>query len=365
MALEGTLNDFPLPDIIQLLSLSRKTGSVEIVGTDGFGTGKLFFQQGRVVSASLRDLSPLEAAFEFFTFPNGTFRFLENDPPPGNGPAITVSNESLIIDGIRRADEWDQVRGRVESLDMVLGLVTDPVAGSGDINLKPDEWRVLTMINGRETIRQIARKTEFGDFKTARIIYQLLDSGLIEPLGVATPPEPPVAAPPEPLLAPEPPAPEVAVPPEAPPVANGTTPPAAYDLSAAPSPAPVPTLPLGGTMPALPAVAPISASTVPLLPRSSGRTDPPPIPGLPLGAGAALYARLESVATTELGNSGRLLLSEAYKRLRLLRGADLGRGAALTVCDQFERDAGMLVGSARARALAEQLRLVVDEFYRG
>ncbi len=65
MALEGTLKDFPLPDIIQLLSLSRKTGAVEIVGTDGFGTGRLYFHQGKVVSAALDDLLAPDAAFAF------------------------------------------------------------------------------------------------------------------------------------------------------------------------------------------------------------------------------------------------------------------------------------------------------------
>ena len=53
MALEGTLKDLSLPDIIQFLSLSRKTGALEIVGTDGFGTGKLYFHQGKVVTRSM------------------------------------------------------------------------------------------------------------------------------------------------------------------------------------------------------------------------------------------------------------------------------------------------------------------------
>ncbi|MDQ2810274.1 MAG: DUF4388 domain-containing protein, partial [Chloroflexota bacterium] len=204
MALEGTLKDFPLPDIIQLLSLSRKTGAVEIVGTDGFGTGRLYFHQGKVVSAALDDLLAPDAAFAFFTFPGGSFRFNENEMPADQAAPITISNEFLIIEGIRRADEWEKLRERVPSLDLILGLVADPVAGNRDINLKPDEWRVLTMINGRDSVRTIARRTTFGDFKTARIVYHLLLSGLIEPLGMDRPP--PVVPPVAPSVPPAPPA---------------------------------------------------------------------------------------------------------------------------------------------------------------
>src|SRR5438876_10203342 len=113
MALEGTLKDFPLPDIIQLLSLSRKTGAVEITGSDGFGTGRLYFHQGKVVSAGLDDMPALDAAYAFFTFPGGSFRFHENELPVADATPITISNEFLIMEGIRRADEWEKLRDRI------------------------------------------------------------------------------------------------------------------------------------------------------------------------------------------------------------------------------------------------------------
>ena len=80
--MQGTLDDFPLPDIIQLVSLSKKTGSVEIRSSDGSGSGKMFFLNGRLVSALLDDLPPVEAILTFFTFPGGDFRFIDNDPAP-------------------------------------------------------------------------------------------------------------------------------------------------------------------------------------------------------------------------------------------------------------------------------------------
>lgn len=361
MALEGTLKDFPLPDIIQLLSLSRKTGAVEIVGTDGFGTGRLYFHQGKVVSAALDDLLAPDAAFAFFTFPGGSFRFYENEPPASQAAPITISNEFLIIEGIRRADEWEKLRDRIPSLDLILGLVADPVAGNRDINLKPDEWRVLTMINGRDSVRTIARRTTFGDFKTARIVYHLLTSGLIEPLGMDRLPA----------------------------TTRAGAPPSAPERDSAPAPPPGPRpsgssviRPLGpvlaptATVPTAPPVAVPPTSVVrPLTPAvngSNGSAPKSPAVAVPSVAavpaartGASLYARLEAIAMGELGNTGRLMLSNAYKQLRLQPGADLAAGTAGSLCDQFERGASMLVGTGRARALAETLRRATSEFFSG
>ena len=356
MALEGTLKDFPLPDIIQLLSLSRKTGAVEIVGTDGFGTGRLYFHQGKVVSAALDDLLAPDAAYAFFTFPGGSFRFNENEMPNDQAAPITISNEFLIIEGIRRADEWEKLRDRVPSLDLVLGLVADPVAGNRDINLKPDEWRVLTMINGRDSVRTIARRTTFGDFKTARIIHHLLLSGLIEPLGID---RPAVAVAPPPVAPAEPPPSATASSARA--LNNSVIRPLTPTLA---PPAPPPTPPPVAVPAASNIVRPLTPGT-----NSNGPTPPstaPPVVEPPAPrTGASLYARLEAIAMGELGNTGRLMLSNAYKQLRLQPGADLSAGTASSLCNQFERGASMLVGSGRARSLADTLRRATTEFFSG
>jgi hypothetical protein len=280
--LQGTLDDFPLPDIIQLVSLSKKTGAVEIHSSEG-SVGYMYFVLGRIVSARLDDLPPVEALLTFFTFPAGNFQFIDNEPPPPGEP-ITKSNELLLIEGIGRAEEWQRLRERIPSLDSILGLVADPAASSRDINLKPEEWRVLTLINGRDTLRTIARRTAFGDFRTARIIYHLIQAGLVAVQGRAAPEPPP---PPPPL----------------------------------------------------------------------------PPPGPP--SGAELYRRLDQAASSALGATGRRVLEDAYRRLRVTPGADLDPVSAGSLCDQFERAASLLVGPGRARSLADTLRRTAADLYGG
>jgi hypothetical protein len=180
MALQGDLGDFPLTDIIQLLDLSKKTGAVFLQGRRGQQQidGWLYFRDGKIIGAQLGKLPPLEAAYTFFTFTAGPFRF--HDDVQLDVPTITQSNEMLIMEGIMRQDAWAKIQEHVPSLNMVPQLVTNPSSTGTEINLEADEWRVLTMVNARNTVAQIAQRSGLGEVRTCEIIAQLLASGLIE-----------------------------------------------------------------------------------------------------------------------------------------------------------------------------------------
>ncbi|MFW6068271.1 MAG: MarR family transcriptional regulator, partial [Chloroflexota bacterium] len=49
-----------------------------------------------------------------------------------------------------------------------------------NINLTVEEWRVVSFINPRNTIRQIARANNLSDFQIRRIVFGLLQAGLVE-----------------------------------------------------------------------------------------------------------------------------------------------------------------------------------------
>jgi hypothetical protein len=180
MALEGDLSEFHLTDIIQLVDLSKKTGAVFLQGRRGqqHMEGWLYFRDGKIIGARLEGLPPLEAAYTFFTFTSGPFRF--HDDVYLDVPAITQSNEMIIMEGIMRQDAWARLQEHIPSLTMVPRLVPNPASSGGEINLEADEWRVLTMVNGKNTVAQIAQRSGLGEMRTCEIIAQLLSSGLIE-----------------------------------------------------------------------------------------------------------------------------------------------------------------------------------------
>ena len=179
MALEGYLHEFSVPDLIQLVDLSKKTGMTHIQAQQGGEPveGYLYFRDGRITGATLDEMEPLEAALTFFILHEGQFRFYDQAVPP---PTITASNEMIIMEGIGRQDRWAEIEKVVPNTSIVLRLVQNPDSGSRDINLAADEWRVLTMINGKNTVASIAERTGLGWFRTSEIVAQLLDNGLVE-----------------------------------------------------------------------------------------------------------------------------------------------------------------------------------------
>lgn len=180
MALEGNLSEFPLTDIIQLVDLSKKTGAVHIRGQRAGQAieGWLYFRDGKIIGAEIPGQAPLEAVYTFFTVTSGPFRF--HDDVRLDAPTITVSNEVIIMEGVMRQDAWAGIQEHVPSLSMVPRLVPNPSTGTTEINLEAEEWRVLTMVNGKNSVAQIAQRSGLGEFRTCEIISQLLSSGLIE-----------------------------------------------------------------------------------------------------------------------------------------------------------------------------------------
>lgn len=180
MALAGDLSEFPLTDIIQLVDLSKKTGGVHIRGqrTGQSFEGWLFFRDGKIVGATMPGLQPLDAIYTFFTFSSGPFQF--HDDQRIETPTINISNEVIIMEGVMRQDAWADIQHHVPSLALVPRLVPNPASGSREINLEAEGWRILTMVNGKNTIGQIAQRSGLGEFRTCEIIAQFLQNGLIE-----------------------------------------------------------------------------------------------------------------------------------------------------------------------------------------
>ena len=180
MALAGDLSEFPLTDIIQLVQLSKQTGGVHIHGerTGQSFEGWLYFRDGKIIGASMPGLQPLDAVYTFFTLSSGPFQFHEDKRI--ETPTITVSNEVIIMEGVMRQDAWADIQRHVPSLGLVPRLVPNPASGSNEINLEAEGWRILTMVNGRNTVAQIAQRSGLGEFRTCEIIAQFLQNGLIE-----------------------------------------------------------------------------------------------------------------------------------------------------------------------------------------
>ncbi|GAB4273414.1 MAG: hypothetical protein Kow0056_00390 [Coriobacteriia bacterium] len=235
MALRGNLRDFSLPDVFQLVAFSRKTGVLRIKGRDAEGTvwfreGEVFFAQsdwkreplgqrmvasGRLTAAALGRALELQKSgaagdkrlgqilvdegyiseqvletfvqeqiqdtvFDLMRWDEGEFDFEPIELPAEEDIGLSVSIENIIMEGSRRLEEWNRIKKKIPSMDIVFKMATAPGEGTFEISLKPTEWHLLLKVDGTRTVAELAKETGRTDFEVARILYGLFSAGLIE-----------------------------------------------------------------------------------------------------------------------------------------------------------------------------------------
>ncbi len=198
MSFQGSLKELHLPDVIQLVSVSGKSGSfrLEREGLEGF----IYLENGRMVHATLGKLAGEEAIYSLATWSDGIFRFIPGDAAPAR--TITKSNTNLLMESARRIDEWRVLSKRIPSLDLIPRFQV-PEGKQGQINLNTQEWLILSKINGKARIEEIAEALGLSTFEVAKLLYGLVTMGLIvldEPPPKAAP-DPPGHAQLEPMAA--------------------------------------------------------------------------------------------------------------------------------------------------------------------
>jgi hypothetical protein len=174
MAFQGSLTELHLPDIIQLISVSGKTGVFHL--TDGHLKGQIFLNDGKIVHAQLEDAMGEEAVYALAIWSQGEFKF-----EPGISTehrTISKSNTNLLMEAARRLDEWRVLSKKIPSIDLVPEFVVQDNR-EGQINLNTSEWLILSKIDGQRSVKGIAATGGLSVFDAAKILYGLVATGLI------------------------------------------------------------------------------------------------------------------------------------------------------------------------------------------
>lgn len=235
MAIRGNLSEASLADVVQLLALGQKTGCLSVAREGGFGM--IHFAAGRVVHAELvnrRDglgdrlvrlgalaadeLAHLlvvsapsdaralanalhaqtlvshellvreyrtqveEAVYHLFSWPQGLFTFEPDATDESEPPLVSISADSLLLEGARRVDEWTQIAKRVPSLDLIFE-VDAPRLAQREVPLSPTQTRLLALLDGTVDLHTVIERSGLGEFDVGKAVYGLLTAGYAHQVG--------------------------------------------------------------------------------------------------------------------------------------------------------------------------------------
>lgn len=173
MALRGDFKDFELNDIFQFIHMGGKDGALHLSGNNG--TGIIYFEHRNIKHAEIGEHAGTDAINLFLKWDNGTFEFIVGESTEKVTIDLPVNN--VILEAARQIDEWTKMEDVIPSVEVVVDFVEEP--DISDIELRPLEWKALSIINGEKTIKEIAEELKMKTFDLAKLLYGLVQSGLI------------------------------------------------------------------------------------------------------------------------------------------------------------------------------------------
>lgn len=177
----GNLADMGVVDLVQTFEIGRKTGVIKL---EGERAGVVFFKEGRVIDSELGRLRGENAFYRMLNTFEGKFEvsFVTIDRPE----RIEVSTQGLLMEGMRRLDEWGRMLEQLPPLETIFEL--DYSQLSDRLAEIPDEVNgLLRLFDGRRNLSRVVDDSDFEDLAALGIISKLYFEGLIREVG--SPPE--------------------------------------------------------------------------------------------------------------------------------------------------------------------------------
>ena len=236
MSLKGNLKTFLLPSLLQMLCNDKKTGVLEIY-IEGKKT-QVYLKEGNIITAvssekkyllgnlarrkgvisaeklqeclqigiqkkkrlgnillekgylsrdTLKKILEEQAqsiVHQLFLLEKGDFEYKDIEFNIGNEVICNLDTMQIIFEASRRVDEWSIILKQIPNDKIILKVKEKK---EGEIKINNNEWSVLTLIDGRRTIKEILTESSYDFFALYKILYSLISSGLIEKIEKAPP----------------------------------------------------------------------------------------------------------------------------------------------------------------------------------
>ncbi len=173
----GNLSDMGVVDLVQTFEIGRKTGIIKL---EGERAGVVYFKEGRVVDSELGRLRGENAFYRMLNTFEGKFEvsFVPIERPE----RIEVSTQGLLMEGMRRLDEWGRMLEQLPPLETIFEL--DYSQLSDRLAEIPDEVNgLLRLFDGRRNLSRVVDDSDFEDLAALGIISKLYFEGLIKEVG--------------------------------------------------------------------------------------------------------------------------------------------------------------------------------------
>ena len=228
MGIVGNLRTMPLEELLQWLSQSKKSGTLEI--NSGKVDKRIYFKDGRILSSSsskseehlghflvshgliselelgkaielqektrtllgkilvttgaLREndlhrmlrLKAEESIYDVFAWTEADFRFLDDVLPESAMVPMSLDVTAIVMEGVQRVDEWRRIRQLIPTEEAIPVSVRELDFASA----RPGERRILELIDDERTVEEIRLQTHSSEFHVCRVLFEQHRQGFVK-----------------------------------------------------------------------------------------------------------------------------------------------------------------------------------------
>lgn len=233
LGLQGNIEKFSLPEILQLVASSRKSGTLGVQKDDsivmvyfdkgdiiyGYGPRQTFhlgqlLKEKKIISETQleqainiqaknenskrlgeilisrkfidrADLQKViveqieELLYSLLTWTTGSFKFYEDQFPTEEEITVKISVENVILEGLRRLDEANMIKEAFPSLDDVYVISAAQGGRTRDVSLEAKEWNIMALVDGYRTIKEVCKYSTLSENDALKKLAQLKLAGII------------------------------------------------------------------------------------------------------------------------------------------------------------------------------------------
>jgi tetratricopeptide (TPR) repeat protein len=165
------------------ISVEQYDESAEILKKSGKRQGMILVELGYLTAKDVFEgvkFQVREIIYSMFNIEDAEYEFIEGDLPSKEVITLKMSTGNLIYEGVKRIDSWTKIKNEMPDMDSVLKLSNDPLSLFQNIEFEQQDKKILSLINGKLTIKEVIENSWVSSFEALKIIYMFWSLDIVE-----------------------------------------------------------------------------------------------------------------------------------------------------------------------------------------
>ena len=165
------------------INLQQYEHSVEVLKRTGKKQGAILVELGYIAPKDLFwgvKYQVREIIYSLFQLEKGLYEFSQGELPEDDIITLKMSLGELIYEGVKRINNWTRIQHEMPEMNAALKLSEDPLTLFQEVKLDENDRKVLSLVDGKKSIKEIIDSAGIGSFDAMKTLYVLYSIGILE-----------------------------------------------------------------------------------------------------------------------------------------------------------------------------------------